>query len=263
MTLMHHAVNSEDVTIKKIIKGILYKLRGDELMVRTGGLTDVGKVREVNEDSFVATDYFALVSDGMGGHNRGDVASKMIAVALADRITEKTAKEDIIDAVVEVNDLVSKESLSNPEFSGMGATLVMACWKDYDVLVANVGDSRCYHISGEEITQITKDHSLVQRLIDSGEITKEEAVSSNKKHIIYRAIGSDKREEPDMFEVKVSKNDAVLLCSDGLSNMVTDDKILEIVKSGDNPEKISKKLIEEANKNGGADNITAVVVLFD
>lgn len=232
-------------------------------MVKTGGLTNIGKVRKVNEDCFYVSENFALVSDGMGGHNKGEVASGLLVKALSESLKGNITKDEVIKAVSDANSIVINRSKESPDFEGMGATLVFACWNDYDVLIGNVGDSRCYHITHSDIVQVTKDHSLVQRMIDNGQLTEEEAKNSDKKHIIYRAMGTNEDETPDVFELKVNKNDVLLLCSDGLSNMIENREIMEIVKNENDPDVISEKLVKKANEKGGTDNITVVAVMFN
>ena len=231
-------------------------------MVKAGGLTHIGKVRKLNEDCFAVGENFALVSDGMGGHNKGEVASSLVVRMLTEKLKANITKEELVKYVMEVNRAVVQKANTDFEYDGMGATLVLACWNEYKVLIANVGDSRCYHIKNSEITQITKDHSLVQMLLDNGEITENEALKSDKKHIIYRAMGGED-EAPDIFEVTASKGDIFLLCSDGLSNMLENDEILKIVGKSKNPELISEKLVKKANEKGGTDNITVATVIFD
>ena len=233
-------------------------------MAITGGFTHTGKIRKLNEDSFAVTDKFALVSDGMGGHNKGEIASLTVTSKLSERL-EKLNKRDasaIITAVSDTNKDVYLDALNEPDRNGMGATLVMAYWEDNDVIIANVGDSRCYKISCGTIEQITKDHSLVQTLIDKGEMTKEQAKKSDKKHYIYRAMGTEEVIQPDIFNITVSEGDVLILCSDGLTNMLEDTEILNICEQGNKPQEISEELVNLANDKGGTDNITAVAVMF-
>ncbi len=233
-------------------------------MAMTAGFTHTGKVRNLNEDCFTVKDNFALVSDGMGGHNKGERASLIVSSKLTERL-EKLNKKDvssIITAISDTNKDVYIDALNEPDRNGMGATLVMAYWEDNSVIIANVGDSRCYKISNGTILQITKDHSLVQTLVDKGEMTKEQAKKSDKKHYIYRAMGTEEIIQPDIFQITVSEGDILVLCSDGLTNMLEDTEILNICEKEKSPQGITEKLVNSANDKGGTDNITVVAVMF-
>ncbi len=232
-------------------------------MPKAGGFTHVGKVRKINEDAFCVKDGFAIVSDGMGGHNKGEIASNMAISKMSDIISGgfEFSEDFIIKAIAETNSYIASESEKSAEYSGMGATLVCAMWQENEVIIANVGDSRGYLLSKGNISQITKDHSLVQTLVDSGKITKEQAKASEQKNIIYRAIGYTGA-DPDIFRFNVENGDTVILCSDGLTNMIEDNDILSLSENEKNPAKLAEKLANLANDKGGTDNITAVAVIF-
>lgn len=240
----------------------------------TGG-TDIGSVRSANEDyykifKFDDNSFCAVVADGMGGHKGGKVASSVAASHIVDyirtnissiEITEENVFAMLKKAIAEANELVYMRSLSDSELSGMGTTVVAVVYVDGVLYAANVGDSRIYEI-GESIRQISKDHSLVQDLIDKGVITEAEANSHPNKNIITRAVGTEKNVETDTFRLDNLKNKHILMCTDGLTNFVDDDTIAQIVKNHSS-RTARDKLIELANENGGRDNITLIIIDFD
>lgn len=233
-------------------------------------LTDVGKNRVTNQDYvFFSADAVGnlpnlfVVADGMGGHRAGDVASVTAVDAVLESIKMST-KSDVIaiieEAVTVANDTLYNKAKYNIEWKGMGTTLVMATVIDSTVYVANVGDSRLYYID-EDIHQITRDHSFVEEMVSIGEIDKSEARTHEKKNIITRAIGVEKKTNADFFELAFSSNDKILMCSDGLTNMVEDEEIKSIIhNNSENLEVMVHKLIDRANENGGKDNIAVLVV---
>lgn len=230
--------------------------------------SDLGNIRNLNEDY---ADYYEdinykvyVLADGMGGHNAGEIASKAASKALIKYIRDNmdiyNTKELLENAVKYANSKVFNLSHCSESYTGMGTTLV-ACLITKDIiLVANIGDSSCYGIKGKEIVKITKDHSLVQELVDCGSISLEEAVNHPQRNVITRAIGTEKDVDADIYEIRVREYDFFLMCSDGLSNEVD----LSIIKSYNFEEtelqNICEKLVESAKLNGGRDNIT--VMLF-
>lgn len=241
------------------------------------GITDVGQMRNNNQDSFRVCRLengalLAVVCDGMGGAAGGSLASSAACEAFCDfvlqnekvlidadgNLKDKTAKSALISAANKANTAVYKKTLLDSSLAGMGTTLV-ACLIYKDILMAvNIGDSRIYSISSDIAHRISKDHSYVQALVDEGEITEEEAFSHPKKNIILRAVGIDDSVESDFF-VYNADMDYVLLCSDGLTNYIKDNKLGEFFKDGSLEEKV-KALVDFANASGGSDNITAVVI---
>jgi len=226
-------------------------------------------VRKNNQDSFLSHQnknqycMFA-VADGLGGHNAGEVASNYAVDELKGYFTiwEESDfikdSQDIEDFIKNINTEIYNMSLHSEKLSGMGTTLTLAVTNGSDVHLYHVGDSRAYLI-GSSISQITKDHSLVQYMIDQGQITPEEGLHHPQKNIITRALGTDAEVDIDFIKIKLNDTDKLLLCSDGLTNNVTDEKIFEIIEAN-SLENAVDLLIEEANNNGGNDNIT--VVLF-
>ncbi|HIT07031.1 MAG TPA: Stp1/IreP family PP2C-type Ser/Thr phosphatase [Candidatus Scybalocola faecipullorum] len=232
------------------------------------GKSDIGKVRSMNQDyMFYSTEPVGvlpnlfIVADGMGGHKAGDYASRLSVENFVKYVREAGTQIPIRvvdDAIHYVNDLVMDEAEKNQDYSGMGTTFVAAFIKDGTLFVGNIGDSRLYLID-EDITQVTEDHSYVGAMLRAGEITKEEALHHPDKNIITRAIGASRDPKVDFFEVDLEPGDRILLCTDGLTNMVDDDVILDIIANeyiGD----VVDILIEEAKDNGGTDNVTAIVI---
>ena len=229
--------------------------------------TDTGVVREENQDSFAYCvkdeTVFLIVCDGLGGHLGGKRASSLACEVIEGKINSEYKKEFsqgkleelLRQCVNEANVLIWEHSVKEPENRGMGTTVVIAAIRDSKYTVINLGDSRAYMISCENITQITKDQSYVQSLIDKGEITQEEAKNYPGKSIILQAAGLGDKVNPDIYKGKMEK--AILLCTDGLTNELDEDKIFEIISS-DSPD-VAGQLVKEANVAGGYDNITVVL----
>ena len=207
-----------------------------------------------------------VVADGMGGHKAGDVASKTAIEAATEYIKDCEINNPVSllkRAIIYANDKVYKLALSDPEdYAGMGTTFVVAVIDDGIMYVANIGDSRLY-IVNSEIRQVTLDHSLVEELIRNGQLDRNKGRNHPEKNIITRALGIGDDVVPDFFEVELSADDKILLCSDGLSNMIEDDEIRDIISETDDLEEAGKKLVERANYYGGRDNISAVVIAID
>ncbi len=237
--------------------------------------TDIGRVREINEDAFsvrkIGDDaYCVIVADGMGGHKAGQTASNMACSLVSDNISDELSDGefsmdkafDVIRTSIEsANKTIYSDQLADNALSGMGTTVVAAVVCGNRVYVCNVGDSRMYYIDGG-ITQITKDHSYVQDLVDKGIITADEAADHPNKNIITRAVGTELKVEVDCFNVVCAPGSKIVMCTDGLSNFVSDEDILRIVESNA-PQDANKLLIDTANNNGGRDNITVINIDFD
>lgn len=233
-----------------------------------GFLSDVGKVRNLNEDFLCyheCEDFCVyVVADGMGGHNAGEVASKMAAEGIVEYIKGNFYSEgssDILKRAIEkVNNDIYIHSIREEKLSGMGTTVTAALVVNNKVIIANVGDSSCMGIKDDNIIKITKDHSLVQELVDLGTITEVEAANHPRKNIITRAVGTSDFVDVDIFVIDEEKYDIYLLCSDGLTNELTKEEIVSIIKDEMNPVTICNKLVSSAKIKGGRDNIT--VLLF-
>ncbi|MFT4106529.1 MAG: Stp1/IreP family PP2C-type Ser/Thr phosphatase [Lacrimispora sp.] len=232
-------------------------------------MTDTGRVRTANQDYVYATTKSVgalpnlfLVADGMGGHQAGDYASRYIVENLVEHI-KKTTKPGTIsllkEGIQKINTMLYQESLKKAELTGMGTTLVAAVVEGTTMYVANVGDSRLY-VVGKRLKQVTKDHSLVEEMVSLGQLERGSRNYLEKKNIITRAVGTEDKLEIDFFEVSLEPGDYVLMCSDGLSNMLEAAEMEEIICSElELPEK-AEKLITVANDNGGKDNIAVVLV---
>lgn len=243
------------------------------------GISDVGVKRDHNEDNFFVDNdrMLYLVADGVGGRNAGEVASKM-AVELINDYFRKSASDDqpfigvydesvspeanrLASAVRLANQVVYESSRSNPALSGMGSTVVAVTLSGKKVCIAHVGDSRGYIIHEGEMFQLTDDHSLVEEQLRQGLISEKEARESNIKNVITRALGAAEDVNVDIDEQPVAPGDIILACSDGLSNMVSDEIILNVVNaSKGNLDQACRELIRLANENGGKDNITVVLI---
>ncbi len=236
------------------------------------GNTDIGKVRSANEDGFDFGTFddgtaWAVVCDGMGGVRGGQIASSLVTEMVGDKIRKCYNKlmpvysfENIfLSTITTANVIVNDRSYTDTEFQGMGTTIAAVIAKGGQVCIAHVGDSRVYKINSDGIVQITKDHSLAQEMLDSGQITKEEFENYPKKNIITRALGIDNKVEIDFDFTEIAEDEVLLLCSDGLSGLLSDDELLEIYKNTDF-ELLCDEYIKAANEKGGYDNITAVVM---
>lgn len=244
------------------------------------GLSDKGLSRTHNEDSFFADKDLGLfvVADGMGGHSAGEVASRMAVEALSGYIRKSCAgvkpligrsdsgrsdaSNQLVSGIRLANQIVCEAAKNNPSWKGMGTTIVAALADRNRMSIAHAGDSRAYLVRSGKISQLTDDHSVVAEQVRKGLISKEEAEVSENRNLITRALGSDEALEIDVTEIIIMDGDRLLLCSDGLSTMVADDEVLMIIASDNAPESACARLVDEANNNGGRDNITAVAAYF-
>ena len=225
-----------------------------------GARTDVGRMRDNNEDNYVAAPPLYAVADGMGGHEAGEVASKIAVTVLEQQAPTTLDANALSNAVVTANYAIMRAVEDGHGAEGMGCTLTAAMVKGERLLIAQVGDSRAYLLHQSHLQQITRDHSLMSLLIETGQITPEEAETHPQRSVITRALGGSVDTVPDIYELNVSAGDRLLLCSDGLSNMVSEDDLTEILTRFRDPQRCANQLIKRANMNGGNDNITAVVV---
>lgn len=237
--------------------------------MRSCCVTDVGQKRITNQDFVYASDSpvgnlpnLFVVADGMGGHKAGDLASRLTVETLLKSIRSNREQNPIkiIRAAIETaNTKVLEKAGTDESLFGMGTTVVVATVVGHYMYVANVGDSRLYLIR-DRIEQITKDHSLVEEMVRIGEINREQARNHPDKNIITRAIGARRKVEIDFFDMRLEQEDIILLCSDGLSNMLEDSEMESIIKSGRDLSEIALELVARANQNGGKDNIAVVLV---
>ncbi len=234
-------------------------------VLRSGSASDVGRVRNVNQDLPLERANLYAVADGMGGHVGGEVAARVAVETLEQAFERAPTVEGLLEAFSEANAAVWHESQVNVDLRGMGTTLTAVALVGgtggKDVLaLANVGDSRAYLFSGGDITQITDDHSLAEERMRQGEMTEEEAAVHPQRHILTRALGVSSQVDADMWELGLRTGDRLLLCSDGLSNEVGSNEIAAILGEIDDPAEAAQRLVDAANGHGGADNITVVVV---
>ena len=237
-------------------------------------LTDPGKVRDHNEDSVTVIknssgEILLAVADGMGGHRGGEIASSIAISHIGKRFAEISSlgnKEDAInwikDVVSEANVQIYKYTNENPESAGMGTTLVIAVLTNQFLLFGNIGDSSGYVFKNERIHKITTDHTLVNLLVKSGELTEEEAKDHPRKNVLMRALGATTKVEMDIFDVERDV-DGIMLCSDGLTNMLDDEQISKVLCENTSVEEKLKKLIIKSNNRGGTDNISVAYLSME
>ncbi len=238
-------------------------------MLRSYAITDIGRKRKLNQDFIYLSDTpignlpnVFIVADGMGGHNAGDYASRYAVETVVEEIGssfEKSPVKILGRAIEKANAMIRKRAREEAAYNGMGTTIVVATCIGRYLEVANVGDSRLY-VVGDRIEQITEDHSLVEEMVRMGGIDKASARNHPDKNIITRAIGARDYIEADFFDLELQTGDIVLLCSDGLTNMVDDETIRQILTSDKSLEDRVEELVRTANQNGGKDNISAIVI---
>lgn len=239
------------------------------------GISDKGHVRQINQDvclthyDTVLHTALLVVCDGMGGAKAGNIASAMAAESFMEFMKSKlTAENNIIDimqhmrfAIHKANSEVYDKSMNDSACAGMGTTLVAATIANNGAVIANVGDSRAYHVTSSRITQVTKDHSVVEDMIDRGDLKRSEAVSHPNRNLITRVVGTALDTEPDFFFLNLQIGEGLLLCSDGLSNVLPEPILLSEMNSGTDAKETCERLIRLAINKGAPDNVTAVVYL--
>jgi PPM family protein phosphatase len=235
------------------------------MRVAVGAKTDVGRVRESNEDSYLVDDSLFVVADGMGGHLAGDVASSTAVdvIASASKSADGNDPDSLVVLVRDANKAIFKKAQADAALRGMGTTCTLLLIEDSRGHLAHVGDSRAYLLRDGELSQLTEDHSLVGRMVKEGRLTAREAEHHPQRSIITRALGVDSDVEVDMLTLQIKEKDRFLLCSDGLTSMVDDDRIHTILEATSDPQKAADELVLVANDAGGEDNITVVIVDID
>ena len=239
--------------------------------MKSYAVTDVGVKRTVNQDSFYCSDERVgilpncyIVADGMGGHNAGDFASRFVVDAFLSSLrssSERTQIQAIEEAVISANEGLIEKAKGDRDLDGMGTTFVMATInEDNELLAANIGDSRLYLICDGNIRQITMDHSLVAEMVRKGEIRKEEARFHPQKNVVLKAISTRGMVTPDFYRLKVKPGTYILLCSDGLSDMLDESELLRVISDYEDVSDIAEKMVALANENGGKDNISIVLL---
>ncbi len=237
--------------------------------MRVYAATDVGREREVNQDYIFCSmepvgklPNLFIVADGMGGHKAGDLASRYTVETFIASVKASHSDNPITiinDAIVEANGKLLEKAEESEAYSGMGTTLVVCTIIGESMYVANVGDSRLYLYDGK-LSQITRDHSLVEEMVSLGRLERSEARNHEKKNVITRAVGGSKEIMADFFEAELTAGNRIIMCSDGLSNMVEDDEIEQVLADNASVEEKTKKLLDRANENGGRDNIAVIIV---
>lgn len=244
---------------------------GTKLLVN--GLTDVGQIREHNED-FIDWDVprgLIILADGMGGHNAGEVASALAVNSIKEALYEVLNPDDPVEnldysellkqAIIYANDEINRHSAEHPSCAGMGTTIATSLFDNDVVVFAHVGDSRIYRLRNNKLEQMTSDHSLVQEMVDNGFLTEEEAMTSSSRNLITRALGISDEVEVDITTDNIELGDVYLYCSDGLTDLVPDKEILEILSSNKGDlETANQELVNLANEKGGKDNISVILV---
>lgn len=253
----------------KSVEGGKRKEKRVAAMIKTVSATHIGLKRKLNQDYVFTADRevgylpnLYLVADGMGGHKAGDFASKYAVETIVEEISSKKEKDTFAalnQAIIEANSRIKKKAGEDDSMYGMGTTLVAAVIEGTALKVANVGDSRLYLIN-EKIEQITIDHSYVEEMVRLGGLDREQARNHEKKNIITRAIGAESIIKADFFEVELQKGDQILMCTDGVSNMLTDQEIFEIIKGEGSEEERVECLVKSANDHGGRDNMGIILI---
>ena len=238
-------------------------------MNKTVSITDIGRKRKMNQDYVFIADLpvgslsnLYIVADGMGGHNAGGFASRFAVETVVDEISGSAETEVFTlfrEAIETANSRLRRKAVEDESMSGMGTTMVVATIKEDRLMVANVGDSRLYVVS-DKMIQITKDHSLVEEMVRMGGINKEQARNHPDKNIITRAIGAQEEIKPDFFTIRIAPGDRVFMCTDGVSNMLTDEEILLILKETQSEEEQIHRIVEAANEQGGRDNMGVILI---
>ncbi len=238
-------------------------------MIKAVSVTDIGLKRKLNQDYVFTANMeigylpnLYLVADGMGGHKAGDFASKHAVETIVEEISSKKEADTFTalnQAITEANSRIKQKAMEDENMSGMGTTLVAAVIEGRTLKVANVGDSRLYLIN-QKIEQITVDHSFVEEMVRLGELDREQARNHEKKNIITRAIGAESKVKVDFFEVQLKDGDQILMCTDGVSNMLTDQEIFQIVKEERSQEEKVEELVKSANDHGGRDNMGIILI---
>lgn len=224
-----------------------------------GSRTDIGCLRDHNEDSLVVTPPLFAVADGMGGHAAGEVASEIAVRVLSELAPEHPDVEALGRAIEEANRAVIQAAREGRGRQGMGTTMTAAMLEGERLVIAQVGDSRAYLLHQGKLQQLTRDHSLMADMIEAGQLTPEEARTHPQRSVITRALGSDAHLHPDIYEINVETGDRLLICSDGLSGMIFDDQIENTLRRVQDPQRCASQLVNEAIAAGGHDNVTVIV----
>lgn len=240
------------------------------LRLRACGLSDVGRSRAVNEDSFVIDPALGLylVADGMGGHGHGDIASRMAASSIRESLSESGSKKPfdagvLKRALVRANDHLLAAVERERTLTGMGTTVVALLVRGRRAAIAHIGDSRAYRLRGDQFHLLTEDHTWVAEQVIAGNLSEDQARDHPFKSVVTRALGGEAVVNVELLEVELAPGDVYLLCSDGLTGLVADEQLQERLAAGRSLDRVCRGLVEAANSRGGTDNITALVVLVE
>ena len=228
------------------------------MRIEVGAATDIGRVREVNEDSYLVEAPLYAVADGMGGHKGGDVASSLALETVEAMFRDGDGT--LADQVREANRAVHERSIADQKVRGMGTTLTAVTIEGTDARFVHVGDSRAYLLRAGDLRQVTSDHTLVARMVTAGEISREEAAVHPQRNVVTKVIGTDATVAVDETTVPLLDGDRLLLCSDGLTGMVAEDQVQAILEAEPDPQRAADRLVKAANRAGGIDNITVLVL---
>ena len=230
--------------------------------------TDTGKLRDNNEDAISyklisPAKLFAMVADGMGGHRAGDVASQLTIKEIHIQLQKiEWHKDPLANLVDQMNQEILHQAQQHADQQGMGTTLVLCCIEEDSLWITHIGDSRCYQFADNSLKLLTKDHSLIMEMLDQGLIAAEDMQQSKRKNVLTRALGVHKQVEPTIIEIKLQSKGLLLLCSDGLTDMVADTKIKQCLATDSSLEDKAAYLIDAANAAGGKDNISVVLIKY-
>ncbi len=245
------------------------------MLIKTAQLSDKGRVRQVNEDSVwvgnIQGEYvLGIVADGMGGHRAGDTASRLaVQTVISDLqgleagLSAEACRAALHDAILHANDVVFHVAQTSDDYHNMGTTVVAVLLKGSQGIIGHIGDSRAYLISEEGLRLITQDHSLVNELLKTGQISQEEAASHPRRNVLTRALGTDSEVSVELDHIELSSGEVLLLCSDGLSNMITRDQIETVALAGIALDERARHLVALALEAGGEDNITVALFEYD
>jgi len=235
--------------------------------------SDKGNLRELNEDAYAYSymkdgSFCVAIADGMGGHNCGEIASRLAVDETIAYLSQIEGLKDtdfptvLARAIQIANQKIIALSKESPAYNGMGTTIVLLLFFEQTVHIAHVGDSRAYRVSQGEIIQLTKDHSYTEELVKIGYLKREEADKHPRKNVITKALGAFEGSEPDFCAVDLLKDDMIILCTDGLTNMITNEEFADIVNKIKTPDRLCEKLLKTALKNGGRDNVTVAAIKY-
>lgn len=228
--------------------------------MQVGARSDIGRVRRVNEDAYCALPGLFAVADGMGGHRAGEVASSLAVDVLTSHPFARKTPEEVQAVIQDANRRIYEDAVRQPKYAGMGTTITVALIDGDRLVIGHVGDSRAYLVRQGYLRQLTADHSVVGELLRNGGLTQAEAVTHPHRNLLTRALGTSPEVLVDVVTEQLAGGDILILCTDGLTNLVDDDELIEIVTGHNDPDDAVDRLVALANDRGGIDNVTVVVI---